>query len=361
MRLALRISLILAALLLAYLLAWPSPVAPVAWDAPEGPGFARRFASNGRLASAEVFARELRGPEALILDAQGRLYTGTLDGEVVRVDPRTSRVETLANTGGRPLGMALSKDERELYVADAHRGILALTLDTRKLRTLVEQVDGKRLLFADDISVARDGSLLFTDASQRFDLEAYELDALEHSNTGRLLRHHPATGRTEVVASGLSFANGIALEPEGLSVLVNETWAYRVRRFFFDGPRRGQTETVIDNLPGFPDNLRYDPQRKLYWVALASPRDAGLDALAPYPFLRRIVSRLPKALRPKPKHHALLLAIRGDGEIVHFLDDAGASSYAPVTCVVADEKSLFLGSLEHAGLARLPLPTPSSE
>ena len=49
-----------------------------------------------------------RGPEDVIADERGRVLTGVEDGRVLRVDglaePGRARVETLAETGGRPLG-----------------------------------------------------------------------------------------------------------------------------------------------------------------------------------------------------------------------------------------------------------------
>ena len=50
-------------------------------------------------------------------------------------------------------------------------------------------------------------------------------------------------------------ANGIVVEPGGESLLVAETGAYRIQRYWLKGDRAGQTEVFAENLPGFPDNI----------------------------------------------------------------------------------------------------------
>jgi sugar lactone lactonase YvrE len=171
-----------------------------------------------------------------------------------------------------------------------------------------------------------------------------------------VLIYDPATKNTSLLLGGLDFPNGVAATRQGDAVLVNETWAYRVRRIWVSKDRAGQHEIVRDNLPGFPDNLTYDPSRDVFWVALASPRDRGLDAVLPYPFLRKVIARLPQALQPGPKRHGLVIALRPDGTIAQFLDDPRPTSYSPITHAIAvGATTLYLGSFLHAGIAKVEL------
>jgi sugar lactone lactonase YvrE len=342
-----------AALLLSYLAFAPTEVVPAVWHAPEDRGLSGPFASNGLLSAARVLAPSLQGPEGLAVGADGAIYAGTHNGEVARVAP-DGRVDIIARTFGRPLGLKML-DPSTLLVADAYRGLLRVSLDG-KVQVLVSSFEGAPLRFTDDLDLTPRHSVVFTDATSRFDLASYLLDALEHRPSGRLLEHDLVTGTTRLLKPGLFFANGVAVAGDGSYALVNETWAYRVRRVFLTGERAGQTEVVIDNLPGFPDNITYDRARDAFWIALASPRDPGLDLLAPLPSLRKVVSRLPRALHPKPQHHAMALAIRGNGSFVRFLDDPGANAYAPVTSVLAHGSELLLGSLSARGIARVAVP-----
>ena len=89
---------------LGYLLLWPVPFDPVAGPEratnPAGTGV---FVKNNALAVAQrLVAAE--GPESIDLDASGRIYTGLADGRIIRLTTNGD-VETLVNTGGRPLGI----------------------------------------------------------------------------------------------------------------------------------------------------------------------------------------------------------------------------------------------------------------
>ncbi|UWN52033.1 hypothetical protein ASALC70_04271 [Alcanivorax sp. ALC70] len=50
------IALLIVAVLAAYLLFWPVPIEPVAWDAPRAPALEGDYAVNDRLASARRLA-----------------------------------------------------------------------------------------------------------------------------------------------------------------------------------------------------------------------------------------------------------------------------------------------------------------
>ena len=53
----------------------------------------------------------------------------------------------------------------------------------------------------------------------------------------------------------LMFPNGICVTFDGQSILFAETFACRISRYWFDGPKAGTVEPVISDLPGLPDNI----------------------------------------------------------------------------------------------------------
>jgi sugar lactone lactonase YvrE len=351
------VALAAAAGLVAYLALWPVPIEPVAWRAPRAPRAEGRFAPNGRLRGVEELGRGVAlGPEAIAIDARGRVHTGTRDGRILRLDPATGALETLATTGGRPLGLAFGRDGT-LYVADAERGLLSLS-PGGALETLATSAGGVRFGLPDDVDVGPDGTVYFTDASSRFNLHQTREDVLEHHGRGRLLAFHPGTGRIDVLLSGLDFANGVAVAGDGTFVAVNETGTYRVLRYFLQGPKRGTAEPLVENLPGLPDNVTWCASRGVFWVALFSPRVPALDLLAPWPALRKAVLRLPRFTQPEPAHHAQAVAVDPDGRVVDYLEDGSKGAFAPVTSVRERDGVLWLGSLERDALGRIPAPAP---
>ena len=335
-----------------YLLLWPVRVEPVAWDAPRAPP--PPAAPDTRLAAAERIGRgAVPGPESIAIAADGRPYAGTADGRIVRAR-EDGTVETWASTGGRPLGIEFAPDGT-LWVADAARGLLAVS-PSGEVRVAATEHGGVRFGFTDDVAIGPDGTVYFTDASTRFGYGEAETAVLEHRNDGRLLAHEPASGATRLLAGGLHFANGVALNSDATWIAVTETSTYRVLRHWLAGSRRGTTEVLADNLPGFPDNITYSPARRVFWIALFSPRVAAADLLAPHPFLRKVVARLPRALRPAPIHHAAVVAMDDQGRVVDRLEDASASAYAPVTSALEHGGWIWLGSLTENGIARVRAP-----
>jgi sugar lactone lactonase YvrE len=345
----------------AYLALWPVPIDPVAWDPPPAPALEGPFAPNARLRGVvRLGEREAHGPEAIAVDGEGRPHAGTRDGRIVRVE-RDGTLRTVAQTGGRPLGLAFGRGG-VLYLCDGLKGLLALG-PSGALRTLATAHAGVPFGFPDDVDVGPDGTVYFSDASSRFGPAQYREDVLEHGGRGRLLAWDPATGATRLLLDGLQFANGVAVAGDGSYVLVNETGAYRVTRYWLAGPRRGTSEPFVENLPGLPDNLTWSADRRAFWIALFSPRVKALDLLAGHPFLRKVVLRLPLALQPRPERHAWALAVDEQGRVVESLQDLSPDAYAPVTSVREAGGVLWLGSLERDGIGRIaapPLPAAPS-
>jgi sugar lactone lactonase YvrE len=341
------IALLAGFLLWAY--AEDSPISPVAWTPPPP---APEIPPNDALAKAEWFLKELEGPEAVTFDAQGRLLTGTKDGRVLRLEA-DGGLELLANTGGRPLGLEYGPDG-VLYVCDAEKGLLGLDADGG-LAELATTEGGDPFKFVDDLTIARDGTVFFTDASARNSIDRFVFDLLEHRTTGRLLEYSPATKTVKRVASGFSFANGVALGPDESWVVLAETGAYRLWKIPVRGDKLGQREPFGEALPGFPDNVTFDPGTQRFYVAVGSPRSRAMDALAGSPRLRALVPRLPPTWQPRPMRVAQVLVYDLEGKLVRALMHDAPESYSPIASAEVRDGWLYLGSFARHGLARVKL------
>ncbi len=355
MKLLIRIVLLLMLGFAVFLLSWPTAVAPVAWTAPVAPSNSTGpYALNEKLKGLQRLALGVgEGPEGITIDAAGNVYAGYLDGRVIRLDADGANHSELGNTGGRPLGIALQADG-SLVIADAVKGLLAMSAKT-PLTVLSTAAAGTPFKVADDVDVSHDGKYAyFSDASSKFALNDYPLDLLEHQANGRLLRYDFGTKTTDVLLDGLYFANGVTLGPDDAYVLVNETGAYRITRYWLKGDKAGSHDVFVDNLPGFPDNLSFNGHDR-FWVALASPRNPQLDDMAGKPWLRKVVARLPKFLQPGPVAHSIVLGFDVDGKLVANLQYKGSDAYAPITSVEEHGPWLYFGSLSAPSLARMPL------
>jgi streptogramin lyase len=213
-------SLLFAGLVLLglYLAAWPVPVDPVAWQAPDDRGLSGAFAANEALAGARAISLHAHeGPEDVTVGHDGALYATTVSGTILRIDQDTAEVSEFARTGGRPLGIEATADG-SLLVANAYSGIQRIS-PRGEVTELLAEIDGKPLAYADDLAVSSDGVIYFSDASAKFGAQAwggtYEaslLDILEHGGHGRVISFDPRGNRQlpdpALLASGTGRRHG---------------------------------------------------------------------------------------------------------------------------------------------------------
>jgi len=352
-----RLLLLLLAALLLYLLLWPVPVEPVAWDAPADRGLVDPFAPNDRLRAAwPIDLGPHRGPEDVAGGPDRFLYAPTEDGKIIRFLPNGGQLQVFADVGGRPLGIEFDR-EGNLVVANAILGIQRVDRQGR-VALLLGAIDGEPLIYANDLAVADDGRIFVTQATSKFSPADWGgtyagslLDILEHGGHGSVIAYDPASGKARRLMQDLDFANGIAISDDQQFLLVNETGHYRVWRYWLAGASSGEAELILENLPGFPDNINNGLNGR-FWIGLVAPRNALLDSLAPYPSLRKAVQRLPAALRPAAERSSHVIGIDGHGVVLMNLQDTAATVPA-LTGVYEDAGQLYLTTLFGSMLPRL--------
>jgi sugar lactone lactonase YvrE len=293
------------------------------------------------------------GPEDVVPDARGRVLTGVADGRILRVhhlgDPLTARVEVLAETGGRPLGLELLPDG-DLLVCDAERGLLRVGTGDGTVRVLADSVAGERLRFCSNAVALPDGSVYATVSSRRHPLDRWIGDIVEHTGTGRLLRFAPEGGEPEVLLEGLQFANGLAASADGSFLVIAETGRCRLVRYRLTGPGAGRADPFAD-LPGMPDNLWREGPDGPIWVALAAPRVPPLHLLhRTPPAVRRAAARAAVHAPYRPSGTTGVVAVDDQGRTVHHLTRR-RSGFRMVTSVCVTGDHLVLGSLWEPGVA----------
>ena len=359
MKSILKATSILVLVLAAYLLLWPVPIEPKSWQAPNAPELVGDYAVNSQLAKFEAIDMGgLSGPEAITANANGDIYLTTHEGWILKLANGSDEAERWVNVGGRPLGIAFDSAQN-LWVANAYLGLQkidpygAISLEA----TVAESVP---ILYADDLVVTPNGKVYFSDASTKFPagmgggtLSASLLDLMEHGLHGRIIEFDPTTKQTKVIMRDLSFANGVTSDKNGNFLLVAETGSYRVWKHWLKGENAGQSEVLIDNLPGFPDNIHRGLKGR-YWVGLTSPRSKALDDLAEQPFLRKIVQRLPSSMRPAVQPYGHILAIDKNGKLLSSMQDP-KGAYPATTGAWETKQFLYVSSLTASELARIEM------
>lgn len=345
------------ALGLGYLAFWPVPVAPKVYEPLKAPGFTGDFEANDAMSALDhiLLPDGAVGPEDLAVMPDGTIYTTDLAGGLYRIDgPTPQKVEDL---GGRPLGLKAGPDGA-LYIADSYRGILRWTgaeTGPGQLETLVSEVDGAPLIYANQLDIARDGTVYFSNSSDRFDPETMGgtkptsvLTIWEQSKTGYVARRLP-DGTVEKLATGFVYTNGVALSQDEDFLLINETGRAQVHKLWLKGPKAGALELFLGNLPGYPDNLEAQGDGT-FWLAFASPR-VPAEVLMPYPFLRKVIWRLGSMVRPEPIHRGMVIQFDESGTILRNLQDpSGRFGVTTSALVVGDQ--FYVMSLDGPGFGR---------
>ena len=91
-------------------------------------------------------------------------------------------------------------------------------------------------------------------------------------------------------------------------------------------------------------------------MAIFSVRNAEADWLAPRPFAKKVLSKLPALLWPKPQPYAFVVQLDEAGQVVDTLQDPGGQPLYAVTSAFERDGWLYLGSLLNDRIGKVKLP-----
>ncbi|XP_033968335.1 adipocyte plasma membrane-associated protein [Pseudochaenichthys georgianus] len=351
----------------------PSPIDPKPHvlkgppPALEGPLAVNTLLQKGR----RLFAGKLHGPESFTADEEGNVFTGTVDGKLWRIAPDDSLTllthmgQDLPECGsstdyepvcGRPHGVRMDR-HGQLIVADSYLGLHSVDPKTGEKTLLLANSEGVLLAFPfaflNGLEISsQTGIIYFTDSSSRWGRRHVTLEVIELNSLGRLLSFDPQTGSVTVLLGDLYMPNGIALSPDEHFLLLAETSIGRILRFWLKGPQAGTKEVVMDNMIGYPDNIRRS-DHGTFLVGITTPRfrkitPPFLDMIAPYPAVKRFLAKvIPlswyRVLLPR---YALVLELGSDGRLVGSLQDPEARLTWAISDVFQHRGRTYLGSTD---------------
>jgi gluconolactonase len=236
------------------------------------------------LSSPTIITTDLELPEGPVPLPDGAWLVTELDtnrGTVVRITADGTR-EPIAKTG-RPNGLARRRDGSFWVCESLYPALIRLELSGEFTRE-VEEVEGRPLLWPNDLCFGPDGALYVTDSGILVGdllIDGKPIEGAESVTTdGIIFRYDPDTGEVSLIDEGLQFANGIAFGPDGLmyanETLTGDVWRYRIE----DGKGIGDRElfgNVLDpdyDKPGMrgPDGMKFSSDGRL-WVAVFGQGD----------------------------------------------------------------------------------------
>ena len=268
----------------------------------------------------QIAVGNVNKPEAIAFDGDGLMYTANEDGRIIVLNRDGSNPQDYAQTGGRPLGLKFDLSGN-LIVADAFQGLLSI--DTAgQITVLSTSFGGIPFMLTDDLDIASDGTIYFSDATYLNNLNNISNDWGQPN--GRLLSYNISTGVTSLLLDSLYFANGVSISNDESFLLVNETAASRVLRYWLTGPNAGQSDvfTYINQNSWLPDNITCNDQ-SLFWVATIYGPVLGLDE---------------------------------NGQIIYQLN-FNSNLLNENTSAIQYNDTLYLGSLQDSLIGKIPVPT----
>ncbi|EAZ04232.1 hypothetical protein OsI_26376 [Oryza sativa Indica Group] len=287
----------------------------------------------------------LVGPESVAFDKFGDgPYSGVSDGRILRWDgadkgwttyshapgynvakcmaPKLHPAELTESKCGRPLGLRFHNTSGNLYIADAYKGLMRVGPSGGEATVLATEADGVPFKFTNGVDVNQvTGEVYFTDSSTRFQRSQHERVTATGDSTGRLMKYDPTTGYLDVLQSGMTYPNGLALSADRSHLVVALTGPCKLVRHWIEGPKAGTSEPFAE-LPGYPDNVRPDGKGG-YWVALHREKTES-----PY----------------GSDTHLLAVRIGRKGKILQEL--RGPKNVRPTEVIERGGGKLYLGSVE---------------
>ena len=126
---------------------------------------------------------------------------------------------------------------------------------------------------------------------------------------------------------------------------------------WFEGPKKGTTEVIMDNIPGYPDNINRASDGN-YWLALVGMRGPALDLALTLPDFRKRMSRRINTsnwLFPNI-NTGCVLKITEKGEVLETLWDLKAKNHPMVTSMREHKGHLYLGGIQNNRIGKYQIP-----
>lgn len=222
-----------------------------------------------RLADGAIWAE---GP--VYLPEDDAVVWSDVRGNVVRRWSAADGVSELVRPSDFANGHTLDRDGTILACEHGPRRIARYERDGSRT-TVVDRFEGKRLNSPNDIVVASDGAIWFTDPPYGIldDSEGYRAD----SELGGcfVFRLDRATGELSVASDALAHPNGLAFSPDETTLYVSDTSIARVEGGnrhivafdVVDGWRLAAARVFAVIEPGVSDGLRVDVEGNIWTSA----------------------------------------------------------------------------------------------
>jgi sugar lactone lactonase YvrE len=301
------------------------------------------------------------GPEDILFDSLGNLYTGVhnadfSDGRILKIIP-SGKVEEFYNSGSWVAGLHFDK-ERNLIALSHKQGLISISPEKEVTVLAATDENGKPFLIPNGLDIADDGMIYFTNTSE---VSAYNIKygrkiIMEMRPLGGLYRYNPITKRVKTLIDGTYFGNGVVISKDQDYLLMVETTKYSVMKYWLAGDKAGESEIFLDNLPGFPNGISIREDGS-YWLGFSTKRNEALDKIHPKAGMKKLVYGLPEFMQPEAERFGMVMNVAMDGEIIETLFDTNGTILPEAGAVKEFNGYLYIGGdvLPYIGKYKLSL------
>jgi sugar lactone lactonase YvrE len=223
------------------------------------------------LNSVKTIGKGLVRPEGVMAMDDGSLYTANGRGKCARID-KNGHTSFFGNLGGTPNGICIDK-KGDCIIANIGNGqVQSLSPDGRHV-VLMTQAEGKKMSSPNFPFIDYQERLWVSNSTSLPNIE----DALKAPVPDGCMVLI-AQGKPKIVAEGIYFANGVALDSEEKFIYVAETMKRRILRYRIHADSSVGKKEVYGPDPlgplGFPDGIAFDEAGNL-WVAFPAQNAIG--------------------------------------------------------------------------------------
>ncbi len=225
------------------------------------------FARFRVLGAIERLATGCRWSEGPVWFGDGRylLWSDLPNNRILKWEEETGAVSVFRRPSQHANGNTRDRQGRLITCEHDSRRVTRTEYDGR-ITVLIDRFEGKRLNSPNDVVVAADGGIWFTDPPFGI-LGFYEGHRDEPELPTNVYRLDPASGAARVVAGEVNRPNGLCFSPDERILYVVESGPPR-KIFAFDvtgeGTRLANQRLFIDPGDGTPDGFRCDAEGNLW-------------------------------------------------------------------------------------------------
>jgi gluconolactonase len=171
---------------------------------------------------------------------------------------------------GHANGLAYDAEHR-LVACEHDRSVVTRTEHDGAIAIVASHFDGLELNSPNDVCVAFDGSICFTDPHPSGRTADWGIERDAELDFRGVFRARPGGGEPALLTRELDFPNGICFSPDERRLYVNDTWRMEIRVFDVRADGSVEGNRLFASQPGsgafedgIPDGMKCDERGNLY-------------------------------------------------------------------------------------------------